>query len=73
MARRVEDVRADPPDGPTDPGGATGVRRKADAVAAAGRDVVEAVPPDDEKAVDLWERILSIDLRITRPLGLLGG
>lgn len=61
-------VLPDPPGGSTDPGVAAAVRAAADAASDAGHEVVETVPPDYEKAIDLWGRILSTDLRLIQPL-----
>ena len=59
---------AEPPGTTTDAGIAAGVRRAADALADAGCDVVEAVPPEYERTLVLWREILSVDLRQQRPL-----
>jgi amidase len=61
-------VLPEPPCGSTHPGVAAAVRRAADALAADGFEVTEAVPPDYEQAIELWATILSADLRIVQPL-----
>ncbi len=61
-------VLAEPPGGSTQPGVAAAVRSAADALADAGHDVVEAVPPDYEKALELWASILTADLRILKSM-----
>jgi amidase len=60
-------VLPEPPGGDTRPAVAAAVRSAADALAAAGHHVVEAVPPDYEKAIHLWGRILGTDLRLMKP------
>jgi amidase len=61
-------VTPTPPGGSTHPDVAAAVRAAADALADAGHDVVEATPPDVEMAIDQWVRMLSVDLRIQKPL-----
>ena len=61
-------VLPEPPGGSTHPGVAAAVRRAADALADDGFDVVEAVPPDYEQAIELWSATLSPDLRVMKPL-----
>ena len=51
-------VMAEPPGGSTHPGIAAVVRAAADALSDAGHDLVEATPPDYERALDLWGRLL---------------
>ena len=72
LDRRDDRVRVallpEPPGGPTDPGVAGVVRRTGDVLADAGYDVVEAVPPHYEQAVDCWGRLLMADVRVIRPL-----
>ena len=50
------------------PGIAAAVRRAADALADAGHDVAEAVPPTYERAIELWVEMLLPDVRSMRPL-----
>jgi amidase len=61
-------VCADPPGGGTHPQVAAAIRAAADALAAAGAQVVEAVPATFERAVELWVTILGADLAAQRPL-----
>lgn len=61
-------VCADPPGGDTHPQVAAAIRAGADALAAAGAQVVEAVPATFERAVELWVTILGADLAAQRPL-----
>lgn len=61
-------VLAEPPGGSTHPGIAAVVRAAADALANAGHDVVEATPPDYERAVELWGQLLNADIRVLKPL-----
>lgn len=61
-------VGADPPGGGTHPQVAAAIRSAADALAAAGAQVVEAVPATFERAVELWVTILGADLAAQRPL-----
>ncbi len=61
-------VCADPPGGGTHPHVAAAIRSAADALAAAGAQVVEAVPATFERAVELWVTILGADLAAQRPL-----
>ena len=72
LDRRNEPVRVallpEPPGGTTDPGVAGVVRRTGDVLADAGYDVVEAVPPGYEQALDVWGRLLMADVRVIRPL-----
>jgi amidase len=57
-------VLAEPPGGATHPGVAAAVRAAADVLAQAGHIVVEAVPPDYERAVEVWGRVLAGDLTV---------
>jgi amidase len=66
-SRRVA-VVADPPGGDTHPEVAAAVRRAADALADAGYDVVEAVPPMYEESLDVWGRWLFADIRAQEEL-----
>ncbi|HET6550300.1 MAG TPA: amidase [Solirubrobacter sp.] len=66
-SRRVA-VLADPPGGDTHPEIVAAVRRAADALAGAGYDVVDAVPPDYEAALDVWGRWLFADIRAQEDL-----
>jgi len=61
-------VCTEPPGGTTDAGVAAAVRRAADALADAGHDVDEAVPPTYERAIELWVQMLLPDVRFMRPL-----
>jgi amidase len=61
-------VLADPPGGTTHPEIAAAVRRAADLLDAAGHDVVEAVPPGYEEAIDMWAALLITDLAVMKPL-----
>jgi amidase len=65
--RRVA-VLPEPPGGDTHPEIAAAVRRAADALADAGYDVVERVPPDYEQALDVWGRWLFTDIRAQEEL-----
>jgi amidase len=66
-SRRVA-VLADPPGGSTHPEIAAAVRRAADALAGAGYDVVEAVPPAYEEVLELWGNWLFADIRAEEEL-----
>jgi amidase len=55
-------VLAQPPGGPCDPRIAAAVARAADALANAGYDVAEAVPPHYEEVLALWESLLATDM-----------
>jgi len=59
-------VLAEPPGGSTHPGVAAAVRAAADALADAGHDVVEAVPPDYELSFLLWAAMLFTELHDIR-------
>jgi amidase len=59
---------AEPPGGRTDAGIAAAVRRAGEALAAAGYDVVEVLPPMYEQSLTSWARILGPDLRLLRPV-----
>ena len=61
-------VCIDPPGGTTDSGVAQAVQRAADALADAGHDVAEAVPPTYERAIELWVQLLLPDVMAMRPL-----
>jgi amidase len=65
--RRVA-VVVEPPGGDTHPEIAAAVRRAADALADAGYDVVERVPPDYEQALEVWGRWLFTDIRAQEEL-----
>ncbi len=56
-----------PPGGRTDPSIAAIVRRGADALAAAGYEVLDACPPRYEEAVDAWARFLLGDFALLMP------
>jgi amidase len=59
---------AEPPGGSTDAAIAGVVRAAADALANAGFDVVEAVPPSYEAALEVWGRWLMSDIRALMPI-----
>jgi amidase len=61
-------VIPEPPNGSTDPGVATAIRRTADALADAGHEVAEAAPSSYARSVELWAELLLPDLRAVRPL-----
>ena len=61
-------VMADPPGGATHPEVAAAVRRAADLLADAGHDVVEATPPDYEKALELWAMLLIGNIVVQKPI-----
>ena len=61
-------VLPEPPGGSTHPEVAAAVRRAADALADDGFKVTEAIPPDYELAIELWSTILSVDLRVLKPV-----
>lgn len=60
-------VVAQPPGGRTDPAVAAVVRRSADALAAAGYEVVEVTPPRFEEAVATWAQLLIGDFGLVMP------
>jgi amidase len=66
-SRRVA-VLADPPGGSTHPEIVAAVRRAADALAGAGYDVVEAVPPSYEEILETWGQWLFADIRAQEEL-----
>jgi amidase len=57
-------VLAEPPGGTTHPGVAAAVRAAADVLARAGHIVVEAIPPEYERANEVWGRVLAGDLTV---------
>ena len=61
-------VLPEPPGGSTHPEIADAVRRAADALADDGFEVIETVPPDYERAIELWGLTLSVDLRNMMPM-----
>jgi amidase len=61
-------ILPEPPGGSTHPGIAAATRAAGDALADAGHDVVETAPPNYERVLELWQRILSVDLRVMLPL-----
>ncbi|HEX6658408.1 MAG TPA: amidase [Ilumatobacter sp.] len=61
-------VMAEPPGGSTHPGIAAVVRAAADALSDAGHDLVETTPPDYDRALDRWGRLLAVDIRVQKPL-----
>jgi amidase len=64
--RRVA-VLAEPPGGPTDSRVADRVRAAADALAGAGYELVDAVPPRYEEAIDVWTQFIVADIRMLQP------
>jgi amidase len=67
LARRVALV-PEPPGAPTDPAVADGVRAAGRALAEAGYEVDEVVPPLVEEAIEVWGRWLLAELAVLRPL-----
>lgn len=67
-------VVAEPPGGETHPEIAAAVRSAGDALANAGHDVVEVVPPFYEETIDWWAALLVQDTAVMRPLldGVMG-
>jgi amidase len=61
-------VLPDPPNGSTDPGIASAIRRTGDALADAGHEVAEAAPTSYARSVELWAEVLLPDVRAVRPL-----
>lgn len=61
-------VLAEPPGGATHPEIAAAVRSAGEVLAAAGHDVVEAVPPAYAEAIDLWGELLVQEIGLLRPL-----
>ncbi|MEO5724589.1 MAG: amidase [Ilumatobacteraceae bacterium] len=61
-------VLTDPPGGSTDPRVSARVRAAADALAAAGYDVVDGDPPRYAEAAELWLEFLGADLHTMHPL-----
>jgi amidase len=61
-------VLPEPPNGSTDRGIASAIRRTADALADAGHDVVETAPSSYARSLELWAELLLPDLRAVRPL-----
>jgi amidase len=61
-------VLAEPPGGSTHSGVAAVARSAADLLADDGFDVTEVAPPDYERAIELWQGILSVDLRVQQPV-----
>ena len=59
---------AEPPGGSTDAAIAGAIRSAADALAAAGHDVIEATPPSYEQTVVQWAALLAPDLQSQREL-----
>jgi amidase len=57
----------DPPGGTTDPRVADRVRAAAEALAAAGYDVVDTVPPRFEEAIEVWTKFIVADIRMLQP------
>lgn len=58
----------EPPGSATNPGVAAAVRAAGRALEAAGHQVIEAVPPRWDESVELWARLLGLDLRHQLPL-----
>jgi len=61
VPRRAAVVR-DVPGGPCDPAVVDGVDKAADALAAAGWDVVDATPPEMERCQEVWAHLLAADI-----------
>ena len=61
-------VLPQPPGGSTHPGIAATVTAAADALADAGHDILETAPPDYERVLDLWGRLLSVDVRVQKAI-----
>ena len=61
-------VLPEPPGGSTHPEVAAAVRRAADALADAGYDVIEAVPPLYEHALTVWRTWLFADIQVQEPI-----
>jgi amidase len=66
-SRRVA-LLAEPPGGDTHPEVAAAVRQAGDALADAGYDVVEAVPPAYEDALRVWRTWLFADIQVQEPI-----
>ena len=64
--RRVA-VLAEPPGGPTDSRVADRVRAAADALAGAGYELVDTVPPRYEEAIEVWTQFIVADIRMLQP------
>ena len=60
-ARRAA-ILTEVPGGPIHPAVADGVRKAADAMEAAGWELVEATPPEMEQCQEVWARMLSCDM-----------
>ena len=58
----------EPPGGPTDPRVAERVRAAADALGAAGYEVVDSVPPRFEEAIAVWSQFIVADIRGLQPV-----
>lgn len=67
-ARRRAALLLDVPGGPVDPAVLDGVRLAGAALEAAGWEVVEAVPPELPRVMELWARTLGEDLGVMLPL-----
>src|ERR1700749_4891888 len=61
-------VLPEPPGGRTHPEVAAAVRRAADALSDAGYKVPAAEPPGYEQAIEPWGTLLSVDLRVMKPV-----
>jgi amidase len=59
-------VLAEPPGGTTDPRVSDRVRAAADALAGAGYELVDAVPPRFEEVLDTWTNFIIADIRMLR-------
>jgi amidase len=57
----------EPPGGDTDTRVADRVRAAADALARAGYEVVDTVPPRFEEAIDVWTQFIVADIRMLQP------
>ncbi len=60
-------VLPEPPGGPTDARVADRVRAAADALAAAGYELVDAIPPRFEEAIEVWTKFIVADIRMLQP------
>jgi len=58
----------DPPGSPTHPGVAAAVRAAGAVLESAGHQVTETMPPLWDEVIDMWSRLLGLDLRHQLPL-----
>jgi len=61
-------VMTDPPGGTTDAGIAGAIRSVADRLSDAGHEVIDATPPNYERAIDLWRMLMIDDVRAQKEL-----